>query len=224
MGSDVEAVVAAAAQLSRRRGEVLFRQGSPARYFYALREGRLKLTRLTTDGQLALLRVVGPGEAVGGIAALGDRIYPVSAEAMADCRVLAWSGKAMDRLLRAHPQLAINLIDLLAERLHEMQARYQELATSQVEQRLARLLLRLVQQLGRRTKDGVLIDMRLTRQELAEMSGTTLFTASRLLSRWQEAGVIRTERQRVLIRHPHGLVSIAEGLDARTVRDGGAEC
>lgn len=218
LGAEATQVAEEAVELHRRRGQVLFRQGAPARSFYAVRSGRLKLTRVMADGQLVLLRLAGPGEAIGGVAALGERRYPVSAEVIADCRVLAWSGNAMDRLLRAHPQLAINLIDLLAERLHELQARYQELATEQVEQRLARLLLRLVRQVGRRTDDGVLIDVRLSRQELAGMSGTCLFTVSRLLSRWQQAGVIRTQRQRVLIRHPHGLVSIAEGLDASAGR------
>jgi CRP-like cAMP-binding protein len=93
-----------------------------------------------------------------------------------------------------------------------MQGRYEELATQQVEQRLARTLLRLVQRAGRRVDAGVLVDVRLSRQELAEMTGTSLFTVSRVLTRWQEAGVIETRRQRVLVRHPHGLVSIAESL------------
>jgi CRP/FNR family transcriptional regulator, nitrogen oxide reductase regulator len=93
-----------------------------------------------------------------------------------------------------------------------MQARYEELATEQVEQRLARTLLRLIQRTGRRVEGGVLIDVRLSRQEMAEMTGTSLFTVSRILNRWQEAGLIELRRQRVLVRHPHGLVSIAESL------------
>jgi CRP-like cAMP-binding protein len=161
-----------------------------------------------------------PGEAFGGVAAFGDRRYPVSAEAGEDCVALIWNGRAMDRLLRRYPQLAMNLISLLTERLHDMQSRYEELATEQVEQRLARTLLRLVQRTGRRVEGGVLVDVRLSRQDLAEMSGASLFTVSRMLKRWQEAGVIQSRRQRILVHHPHGLVSIAEGLSVKGVNGG----
>lgn len=115
----------------------------------------------------------------------------------------------MDRLLRQHPQLAMNFITFLAERLHEMQARYEELATQQVEQRLARTLIRLEQSTGRPVEGGVLVDVRLSRQELAEMTGTSLFTVSRMLNRWQEAGVIQLRRQRILVRQFDGLLRIA---------------
>jgi CRP-like cAMP-binding protein len=213
-------ITAAATPVSRARGSRLFRQGAAARHFYVLQRGRIKLTQITPDGQLVLLRLVVPGEAFGGVAALGQRTYPVSAEVAEDCAALSWNGRTMDRLLRAHPQLAINYIELLSERLHDMQARYEELATEQVEQRLARMLLRLVRRAGRRVEAGVLVDVRLSRQELAEMTGTSLFTVSRILNRWQEAGVILSSRQRVLVRQPHGLVSIAESLPPLGDSDG----
>jgi CRP-like cAMP-binding protein len=208
----IEEITESATRLRRHRGEPLFRQGAEAHFFYVLEQGRVKLTQLTADGELVLLRLVVPGEAFGGVAALGQRTYPVSAEAAEDCVAWSWNGRTMDRLLRRHPQLAMNFIAFLAERLHDMQARYEELATEQVEQRLARTLLRLVQRTGRRVEGGVLVDVRLSRQELAEMTGTSLFTVSRILNRWQEAGVIQLRRQRILVRHPHGLVSIAESL------------
>ena len=205
-------ITASAARVRRGRGELLFRQGAAASSFYLLQEGRVKLTQLTRDGQLVLLRLVVPGEALGGIAAFGNRTYPASAEAADDCLALAWNGRKIDLLLRRHPQLAINLIEYLADRVHDMQARYEELATQQVEQRLARAVLRLVQRTGRRVDGGVLVDVRLSRQDLAEMTGTSMFSVSRILKRWQESGIIKSQRQRILVRHPHGLVSIAENL------------
>jgi CRP-like cAMP-binding protein len=210
----IEEIIASSIRIRRRRGEGLFRQGAPAQSFYLLEQGQVKLTQLTADGELVLVRLVVSGEAFGGVAALKERTYPVSAEAAENCVALSWKGRTMDRLLREHPQLAMNFIAFLAERLHDMQARYEELATEQVEQRLARTLLRLVQRAGRRVEGGVLLDVRLSRQELAEMTGTSLFTVSRILNRWQEAGVIQLRRQRILVRHPHGLVTIAESLPA----------
>lgn len=214
-----DAVIEAARSIRCRPREILFRQGAAARSVYLLRRGKMKLTRLTPDGQLVLLRLVIPGDPLGGVAALGEQKYPVSAQAADECMLLAWDGRTMDRLLRAHPQLAINFVRFLTERLHDMQRRYEELATQQVEQRLARVLLRLVTRTGRRIEQGVLIDVRLTRQDLAEMTGTTLFTVSRVLNRWQKAGVIRAGRQRVVVLHPHGLVSIADDLPQARTRD-----
>jgi CRP-like cAMP-binding protein len=208
----LEAICTAGTRVQRRRGEVLFRQGAVAGRLYVLLSGRVKLTQLTADGHLVLLRVVVPGEAFGGVAALGNRTYPVSAEAAEDCVLLGWGGAAMDRLLRSHAQLAMNLIDLLAERLHDMQSRYEELATQQVEQRLARTLLRLMHKAGRGVEGGMLVDVRLSRQELAEMTGMSLFTVSRILKRWQEAGIIQSKRQRILVCRPGELMGIAEEL------------
>jgi CRP-like cAMP-binding protein len=121
----------------------------------------------------------------------------------------------MERLLRKHAQLAVNLLDLLAERLHEMQARYEELATEQVEQRLARTLLRLGERAGRSVDGGTLVDVRLSRRDLAEMTGTSLFTVSRILNRWQDAGIVQSRRQHILIRQSAGLETVAGSIVRR---------
>lgn len=210
-----EEILAAATRVRRARGERFFGQGAAAQYFYILQQGRVKLTQLTADGELVLVRLVVPGEAFGGVAAMGNQTYPVSAESADASVALAWGGRTMERLLRRHSQLAINFIAFLADRLHDMQARYEELATEQVEQRLARVLVRLVRRTGKRVESGVLIDVRLSRQDLAQMAGTSLFTVSRILNRWQDRGVIRSQQRRILVCHPHGLVTIAENLPHR---------
>ena len=97
-------------------------------------------------------------------------------------------------------------------RFHELQDRYRELATERVERRVARALLRLARQTGTRTQEGVLLDLPLSRQDLGQMTGTTQYTASRILSGWEHKGLIVTGRERVVIRDPHGLVIIAEDL------------
>lgn len=210
----LEAVKAAGHPLRCARGQRLFHQGAAATRLYLLLQGSVRLTQLMGGGQLILLRLIVPGEPFGGVAALAQRSYPVSAEVTEPSVVLAWSGTSMQGLLRQHPQLAINLIDLMAQRLHDMQRRYEELATQQVRQRLARTLLRLAGRTGWRTADGgILIDVRLSRQDLAEMAGTSLFTASRTLRRWQSDEIIQSQRQRILIRRPHVLAAIAEDLD-----------
>jgi len=119
----------------------------------------------------------------------------------------------MERLMEQHPKIAFNLLQIVAHRLQELQERFRELVTDRVERRVARTLLRLVRQAGRKVEDGVLIDFPLSRQDLAEMAGTTLFSVSRILSGWEKQGVIKTGRQRILITSPHKLVTIAEDLE-----------
>jgi CRP-like cAMP-binding protein len=110
--------------------------------------------------------------------------------------------------------LGLNGLRLVAGRFQELQKRYRELATERVERRIARALLRLARQTGRRTEGGVLLDLPLSRQDLGEMTGTTLYTVSRTLSSWEQQRLIETGRERIIIRNPHGLVSIAEDLPA----------
>jgi CRP-like cAMP-binding protein len=114
--------------------------------------------------------------------------------------------------MERYPQISLNGLRLIAGRFRELQDRYRELATERVEQRVARALVRLTRQVGKRTEEGVLIDLPLSRQDLGEMTGTTLYTVSRIMSRWEQAGLVVTGRERIVIRNPHGLVIIAEDL------------
>src|SRR5262245_41018776 len=85
-----EALLAASAHRSLRKGQVLLRQGEPASAFYLIESGYLKLTQVTADGSEVIVRFVGPGDPVGGVAALGEAPYPVSATAVDACEVRSW--------------------------------------------------------------------------------------------------------------------------------------
>jgi CRP-like cAMP-binding protein len=140
----------------------------------------------------------------------------VTAEAAADSVVIYWSHEIIQALVQRFSRLALNALKIVAGNLREFQNRYRELATERVERRLARNVLRLASQTGRKTDEGVLLDLPLTRQDLAEMSGTTLFTVSRILSQWESQGLVRASREKLVITFPHGLVRIAEDLPQRT--------
>ncbi len=118
----------------------------------------------------------------------------------------------MASLLEQHPRLAINAVRFVAARLHELQEQYRQLATEKVERRIARALLRLVRQSGRRADGSVLIDLPLRREDIAQMTGTILFTVSRTLSRWEADGILEPGRQRITVRTPHALVTLADEL------------
>lgn len=209
---ELQAIVSVAHPVRKSAGEHFFEQGADAGFFHVLTAGRVKMTQVTPEGHQVVLRLVGPGDAFGGVAAFGDPVYPAGAEAIEPSSSLAWDGPAMARLLADHATLAVNALHFVADRLHDLQNLYRQLITERVERRVARALLRLARDTGRKVEGGVLIDIPLSREDLAEMTGTTIFTVSRLISAWEEKGLVEGGRQRLLIRRPHALVAVAEDL------------
>jgi len=202
----------AAAAASRRRvaaGETLFRQGDASAMLYVVVVGRLCASQTTPDGQQVIIRYLGPGEVAGYAALAGAEHYPGSVTAVDDSHLFCWSRAAITQIMREHSAVAMNVVALIGARYHEMQLRLRELSTERVEQRLAHTILRLVAQAGRRTANGIEIAFPLSRQDLSEMAGTTLHTVSRTLSAWEEQGVVRSGRRRVIVAAPDTLAAIA---------------
>jgi CRP-like cAMP-binding protein len=193
-------------------GHILFSEGDEATSFFVVHSGSVKLSQLAATGHTVVLRLLGPGDPIGGVAAFSGGTYPVSAEAVTAASLFEWQGAQMASLMARHSRLAINALRFVASQLHDLQMRYRQLATEKVERRVARALLRLVQHAGRKVEDGVLIDMPLSREDVAEMTGTTLYTVSRILSHWESDGVLEAGRQRLVIRKPHALVAAADDL------------
>lgn len=192
--------------------EFFFHQGDAATMLYLLLAGETRLLQVTPEGNQVLLRFIAPGEIFGGVAFLGEATYPVSAQAVSDCTAASWNGETMAQLMKQFPTIAFNAMQHMADRIKELQDRVRELSTERVERRIANALLRLVQQTGQKTPEGVLINLPLSRQDLAEMTGTTLYTVSRTLRRWEQEGIVDSGRERVVIRIPHRLVIIAHDL------------
>ncbi|GAB4530055.1 MAG: hypothetical protein Kow0063_07720 [Anaerolineae bacterium] len=174
------------------------------------------MTQVTSEGHQVLVRFAGPGDCFGCIAALSGAVYTLSGQAVDDCLALAWDGETVARLMESYPRLALNVLELIAGYYKRLLDRYQELLTERVEQRVARALLRLARQAGQKVEGGVLIGLPLSREDLAQMTGTTLYTVSRILSRWEHEGFIEAGRERVLIHHPHAIVAIGEDLPPDT--------
>lgn len=211
-GSEMLQRVAATIQTRRvRRGEAVFLEGNAANALQILAEGRVKLIRETEDGREVILRLIRPGEMFGGAGIWGESTYPASAFAQEDSIVLQLSNTAFIEIISGHPKAALAVIQLLASRLRDAEERIRDLQTAQVEQRIANVVLRLVGKTGVKTADGIEIGIPITRQDLAELCGTTLSTASRTLSAWQQRGLVKSGRERITVRQPHALFRIAEG-------------
>jgi len=189
-----------------------YHQGEPATAFYMLLKGRAKLTQVTPDGHQVLARFLDPGDCFGIVAVHDGAEYPATLQAVDACSAIAWDGETFKELLQRYPLIALNVLQVMTEQCQAWQRRYQEVTTERVEQRVAQALVRLARQVGKRVRSGVLIDLPLSREDLAEMTGTTLYTVSRILSRWENEGLVESGRERVVIRDGHGLVEIAEAL------------
>jgi CRP-like cAMP-binding protein len=193
-----------------------FMQGDPATHAYVLVDGRVKMIQITPNGQQITLRIMTPGQTYGGIALLNPQAgYPATAQAVENSRALAWDTAHLRELVSKDPSISLNVMGLMHGYISELQERQKALVTDRVEQRVARILLKLAAQSGKKIDEGVLIDLPITRQDIAEMSGTTLFTVSRTLNEWERGGLLEIGRERVVIRDPHGLVSIADELVKR---------
>lgn len=190
----------------------MFNQGEPAQTFYVLLEGAIKLIQVTPEGHQVTVDYVTEGGGIGIIVALSNTEYPVTAVVVQDSWVIAWGKESLNELMLQYPQLALNGMRLIADYFVRLQNRHRELTTERVERRVARAILRLVRQAGKKVEGGILIDMPLSRQDLAEMTGTTLYTVSRILSGWEKEGIVAAGREQVTLCHPHKLVVIAEDL------------
>jgi CRP-like cAMP-binding protein len=193
-------------------GEPVFSQGAPADEFFLLLHGHLKVSQITPAGEQVVVRHVLPGEVFGIAKAIRRDDYPATAEAVTDSIVLVWMAGQWQDFVTLNPVLAVNALQAVGDRLQEAHTRIRELSTEEVERRVANALLRLVRRAGRPEEDGgVLIDFPLTRQDIAEMTGTTLHTVSRLLSAWEAQGIVRSARKKITVTDETRLAALARG-------------
>jgi CRP-like cAMP-binding protein len=127
-----------------------------------------------------------------------------------DSVTLVWPNEIWDDLMAAHPSLAANVMQTMGQRLQEAHTRLKELSTEEVEHRIAHTLLRLVERSGRATDQGTLIDFPSTQQDLAQASGTTYHSVSRVLSAWETAGLVIVGRRKIIVSDVEGLSRVAE--------------
>ncbi len=209
---DLKLIAGHGIERSIEEGEFFFFQGDPAAYLYVLISGRAKLMQTNPAGQQVNLRTISEWQMFGALGAVREEAtYPATAQALEPSTALAIKSNYLQEMMQTRPYLSFNLMKLMTGYIQEMQERYRELATEKVERRIALSLLRLAAQMGTKNEGG--IELTFTRQDLAEMSGTTLYTVSRVLSDWERQGLVEAGRERVVIRNPHGVVSIAEELN-----------
>lgn len=200
--------------LFRERGfeqdEVICFAGDPAEQLFVVADGRVKLVRHTLAGKDVVLDILKAGEFFGSLTALGDDVYSETAQAQTSTCILTIGKDSFCQILDLYPPVTLKVINIMAARLRTAQEYVRQLSASPVEARIAHTLLVLCKKFGQATDVGLLIQVPLSRDDLAAMTGTTTETASRVMSQFQKDGLIETGRQWVAILDRAGLEAISE--------------
>lgn len=195
----------------RRYGEgiTVFNEGDPADRFFMVLDGYIRVVRVTLAGEQIISLHIPSGQLFGIARAIGRETYPATAITASEAIILSWPTTVWDHFVVSYPGFSSETYKILGLRMGELNMRVVEMATQQVEQRVANTLLRLVNQTGRKVADGIEVDFSITRQDLSEMTATTLHTISRLLSAWEKHGLVKSRRKHIVVSNPQGLVALA---------------
>ncbi len=186
-------------------GEIIFFDGDAPEWFYIVAQGRVKAFKQSSSGKEFTIAFFGPGEIFGEVAVFENKPYPASASAQSvgDTVVLGIKREELLQFLAKHPQVALRIIGLLGERLRNAQSRLGDMAGAKVVSRLAGILLMLSSKMGN--------ELPFTRQEIADMTGTTTETTIRILSRLKSGGIIRSTRGKIIITDEAKLKALSAG-------------
>jgi len=192
------------------RGDVVFEEGDASDFFFVVMSGRVKVFKRTPNGHERILEIFSEGGLLGAVAAYEARPFPAAASAMEPATCLLTPRTDFFALLEERPTLVRGLLGSLSIRLMELTTRLAELTGGRVESRFARLFLKLGGQMARPERGGLFLPMVLSRQELADLTGTTIETAIRIMSRWSKDGILLTEKDGFVILDRPALESLAE--------------
>lgn len=190
---------------SYRRGEVLFHKDDPGTSLFLLRSGRVKISTFSNEGKEAVFTVHGPGDVFGELALLDGAPRSATATALEPSRLLTVDRSSFVAFLREQPDASLILLSELTARVRRLSVQVEDLMFLDIPGRLARTLLRLGEQYGRRTERGVEIDLQITQTELGGMVGATRVSVNRLLHWFADRGLIAIDERRIVLIRPEAL-------------------
>ena len=197
---DERRVAAVAIARSYEKGETIFSEGDPSDYLYTIASGRVKVVKLIPSGKEVILEIFGPGDPVGAVVAYEGRPYPASATAIERTACILVRRVDFFALLERYPSIVRGFLVGMAQRIVELTRRIPEVAGGRVETRFAHLFLKLADRMGRPERSGTFIPMPLSRQDLADLTGTTIETSIRIMSRWGKDGLVLTGKDGFVVQ------------------------
>jgi CRP/FNR family transcriptional regulator, nitrogen oxide reductase regulator len=203
-------IVSAASESEFSRRDIIYLEGDPIRHVILLTSGSAKVIKLGQNGTEVIVRLAGPGDVLEMTGLPTQRRHCSMARALSASTALIWEAGEFQALADRFPALRRNIIRIVAQRLQELEDRYREISTEKVATRVSHQLLRLFDQLGHRVNGNGTLKINLSREELAQLTGTTLFTVSRLVSDWKERGLLTPGRECVYVHNIQALREFAE--------------
>jgi CRP-like cAMP-binding protein len=194
---------------SYKKKEFIFSEGANPEWFYIVWKGKIKITKLSNDGKEVILEIISAHDIFGGVAVLRNFPYPGNAVAMEDSEVIKISRKNLMRLVDRFPNLMHAIALQLGDRMKSSHDSLKNIALERVEARIAALLLKLANKVGVETNKGLLVDMRLTKQDVADMVGTTVETSIRTFSKFKKEGLVTDVDGKFIIKDKEGLAALA---------------
>lgn len=185
--------------------DTIFSEGDPSEWFYLVETGKVKITKLSQEGKELIIEIIHPGDFFGGIAVVRGFPYPAHAVAMEDTKTVRISKNNMLKILDRFPDLMMKIVQSIGDRLKDSHETTKNIALEKVGSRIASLLLKLSEKSGHETGDGIEIDMKLTKQDIAEMVGTTVETSIRTMSLFKKSGLISEKQGKIIIKDRDGL-------------------
>lgn len=192
-----------------KKKKEIFTEGDQPEWFYIVSKGKVKITKLSQEGKEIILELISPTDIFGGVAVLRNFPYPANAVAMEDSEILKISRKNLMRLVDRFPNLMYCIALQLGDRMKSSYDSLKNIALERVEARIAALLLKLANKVGVKTKEGLVIDMRLTKQDVADMVGTTVETSIRTFSKFKKHGLLSDANGKIIIKDKDGLMAFS---------------
>ncbi len=192
-----------------KRKQVIFSEGDAPEWFYIVRRGKVKITKLSTEGKEIILEIIGPNDFFGAVAVIRNFPYPANAVAMEETEIIKISRKNLMSFLDRFPSLMFFMASSIGERVKGSHEALKSIALEKVESRMASLLVKLADKAGEKTPEGLLINMKLTKQDLADMVGTTVETSIRTMSKFSKTGIVSYKTGKIVIRDIETLRSLA---------------
>lgn len=197
--AELEEVAQLVIERKFKRHTVIFHENEPGNAFYIIKTGRIKVYKVSEDGRELIIGIFGDGGIFGDVPVFDGGPYPASAAAMTDSVVWSINRADFERLIRAHPEISLKVIRVLGRRLRQAHNLLRDMALKNVPQRLASLLLKLKEEYGSETASGTVLELPLSRQDMAELIGVSRETATRELSKFAKAGLIEVDGRRITI-------------------------
>jgi len=213
LGEEVHRQLMAIATLrDHRRGDFLWHEGEDSEWLTLIVRGRVKIVREAVSGDV-ILEIFGEGEPVGSIAVYNYMPYPASAVALEDVTIFALPRRDYFELLDRQPEFARGIIRELTKLNVALTRKLAEARGQRVDVRMAQLFLALSSRMGKEVDGGIEIPLQLSRQEIADLVGTTVESAIRVMSRWGREGIVVTKEKSFFVPSRYRLAAVAEASE-----------